>query len=64
MSSASASDVSTLLTSPRPRIPRAKDQILSSRLTVVNCSTKPCDLPKAYLKRDAKGGMKMMPELK
>lgn len=32
-------------------------------LSVVNCSTEPHQMPKAYLKRDARGGMRLPPEL-
>lgn len=48
---------------PTHRIPNTKIQSISAPLRVVNSSRAPYELPKAYHKRDAKGGMKSAPAL-
>ncbi|ORY75955.1 hypothetical protein BCR35DRAFT_353477 [Leucosporidium creatinivorum] len=45
------------------RLPKTKDQIISAPVRIVNCSRDVFELPKAYNKRDAKGGMKSAPSL-
>lgn len=45
------------------RLPKTKDQVISAPVRIVNCSHELFELPKAYNRRDAKGGMKSAPSL-